>query len=48
MFNPALPEVREYLRKIIREIYTKYRIDGMLFDDYFYPNGIPANSTAQD
>lgn len=48
VFNPALPEVREYLRKIIREIYTKYRIDGMLFDDYFYPNGIPANSTAQD
>lgn len=48
VFNPALPEVREYLLKIIKEIYTNYRIDGMLFDDYFYPNGIPANSTAQD
>ncbi len=48
VFNPALKDVREYLLKIIREIYTNYRIDGMLFDDYFYPNGIPANSTAQD
>lgn len=48
VFNPALPEVREYLLKIMREIYTNYRIDGMLFDDYFYPNNIPANSTAQD
>mgnify|MGYP000671125575 CR=1 FL=1 len=48
VFNPALPEVREYLLKIMKEIYTNYRIDGMLFDDYFYPNGIPANSTAQD
>lgn len=48
VFNPALPEVRQYLLNIMREIYTNYRIDGMLFDDYFYPNGIPANSTAQD
>lgn len=48
VFNPALPEVREYLLKIMKEIYTNYRIDGMLFDDYFYPNGIPANSSAQD
>lgn len=48
VFNPALPEVRQYLLQIIREIYTNYRIDGMLFDDYFYPNGIPATKEAQD
>ncbi len=41
MFNPALPEVREYLLNVFREIYMNYRIDGMLFDDYFYPNNIP-------
>ncbi len=48
VFNPALPEVRQYLYNIFREIYMNYRIDGMLFDDYFYPNNMPANNTAQD
>ena len=48
IFNPALPEVREYLYGIMKEIYTNYRIDGFLFDDYFYPNKIPADNTAQD
>lgn len=48
VFNPALPEVRQYIYNIIREIYTNYRIDGMLFDDYFYPNSIPADSSADD
>ena len=48
VFNPALPEVRQYIYNIIREIYTNYRIDGFLFDDYFYPNNIPADSSADD
>lgn len=48
VFNPALPEVREHIINVCRDIYTNYRIDGILFDDYFYPNGIPANSTAMD
>lgn len=48
VFNPGMPEVREYLLKVFREIYLNYRIDGMLFDDYFYPNGIPATTQAQD
>ncbi len=48
VYNPALPEVREYLLKVFREIYMNYRIDGMLFDDYFYPNGIPATTKAMD
>lgn len=48
VFNPALPEVREYLLNVFREIYMNYRIDGMLFDDYFYPNNIPATTKALD
>lgn len=48
VFNPALPDVREYLLKIFREIYMNYRIDGMLFDDYFYPNSIPPTEKAMD
>ena len=47
-FDPGLPECREHILKVIKEIYTKYRIDGFLFDDYFYPNAIPENNTAGD
>lgn len=38
-FNPALPETRELIVNVIKEIITNYAIDGMLFDDYFYPSG---------
>lgn len=40
VFNPGVKGAREHIRKVVREIYTNYRIDGMLFDDYFYPNRI--------
>lgn len=43
-FNPGLPQVREYLQSVIMEVVTNYNIDGVHFDDYFYPykvNGKP-------
>lgn len=39
VFNPAMPEVRAHILNVIKEIYTNYAIDGLLFDDYFYPSG---------
>lgn len=48
VLNPAIPEAREHILKVCREIVTKYNIDGVLFDDYFYPNNIPENSSAGD
>lgn len=36
-FNPGIPEVRNYLLNVILEIVRKYDIDGLHFDDYFYP-----------
>ena len=48
VLNPAIPEAREHILKVCREIVTKYAIDGVLFDDYFYPNNIPENSSAGD
>ncbi|MGE5681175.1 MAG: family 10 glycosylhydrolase, partial [Bacillota bacterium] len=35
--NPALPEVRAYLIKVIMDIVRRYDVDGIHFDDYFYP-----------
>jgi uncharacterized lipoprotein YddW (UPF0748 family) len=40
ILNPGLPEVRDYLTSVIMDVLTRYDIDGIHFDDYFYPNGI--------
>ena len=36
-FDPGIPEVREYAQKIVFDIVKRYDIDGIHFDDYFYP-----------
>lgn len=36
-FNPGLPEVREHLGKVVRDMVTRYDVDGIHLDDYFYP-----------
>ncbi|WP_460880133.1 glycoside hydrolase family 10 protein [Pontibacter rugosus] len=36
-FNPGLPEVREYITGVIMGVVRNYDIDGVHFDDYFYP-----------
>jgi uncharacterized lipoprotein YddW (UPF0748 family) len=38
ILNPGLPAVRDYLLSVITDIVTRYDIDGIHFDDYFYPN----------
>ena len=48
ILNPGLPETRQRIVNVIREIITNYDVDGIVFDDYFYPNGIPTNSSAAD
>ena len=48
VLNPGLPESRERIVNVCREMIENYDIDGIIFDDYFYPSGIPTNSTAAD
>jgi uncharacterized lipoprotein YddW (UPF0748 family)/N-acetylmuramoyl-L-alanine amidase len=36
-FNPGIPEVRQLIVDSIKEIVSYYDIDGIHFDDYFYP-----------
>ncbi|MDR2125380.1 MAG: family 10 glycosylhydrolase [Prevotellaceae bacterium] len=38
IYNPALPEVRQRLADIVKDIITKYDVDGIHMDDYFYPD----------
>jgi uncharacterized lipoprotein YddW (UPF0748 family) len=40
IYNPALPEVRQRLNDIVQDLITKYDVDGIHFDDYFYPSGV--------
>ncbi len=35
--DPGIPEARDYLTEIVREIVQKYDIEAIHFDDYFYP-----------
>jgi len=37
LFDPGLPEVREYIIQVILDVVKGYDIDGVHFDDYFYP-----------
>ncbi|MGX5818202.1 family 10 glycosylhydrolase [Chitinophaga lutea] len=40
-FDPALPEVREYVTAVIRDVVRRYDIDAVHMDDYFYPYKLP-------
>lgn len=37
-FNPASEQVLAFILNGVKEIVTNYNIDGILYDDYFYPN----------
>lgn len=37
LFDPALPESRDYICVIVSDIVARYDIDGLHMDDYFYP-----------
>lgn len=38
IFNPGLPQVRKYITNIVMYVVRNYDIDGVHFDDYFYPD----------
>ena len=37
LLDPGNPEVRDYVLKIVLDIAKRYDVDGIHFDDYFYP-----------
>lgn len=44
--NPGIPEVTQRIVDIITEIVTNYDVDGVVYDDYFYPSGMGADQDA--
>lgn len=48
ILNPGLESVRKRIVDVCKEIISNYDVDGLVFDDYFYPEGIPVTSSADD
>lgn len=36
-FDPGLPENRQFIEDVVMDIVNRYDVDGIHFDDYFYP-----------
>ena len=41
LFNLGIPEVRDYITDVVVNIVRNYDVDGIHFDDYFYPYNVP-------
>lgn len=40
ILNPGIPEVRERIVDVVMDIVSRYEVDGIVFDDYFYVSGM--------
>ena len=48
ILDPGQQRTIDRIVAVCKEIITNYVVDGILYDDYFYPSGIPADASAQD
>lgn len=46
ILNPGEPAVKTYIRNVVKEILELYDVDGVHFDDYFYPYSGLTSDTA--
>ena len=47
-FNPALPESREHICKVVEDILSRYDVDAIHMDDYFYPYPVKGQDFPDD
>lgn len=48
LFNLGLPAVRTYIAGIVANVVREYDVDGIHFDDYFYPYAEPGQTLADE
>ena len=48
VLNPGIPEVRQRVVDVCKDIIVKYDVDGLVFDDYFYNQDNPSFSLDAD
>lgn len=47
-FDPGIPENREYICRVVKDIVSRYDIDAIHMDDYFYPYPVAGKSFPDD
>ncbi len=47
-FDPGIPEVRDHVNRLVRDLVERYDLDAIHFDDYFYPYHIPGKEFPDD
>lgn len=47
-FDPGLPECRNFIDKVVRDIVTRYDVDAIHMDDYFYPYPVKGEEFPDD
>ena len=48
ILNPGIPENRDYICQVARDIVSRYDIDGIHIDDYFYPYPVAGQTIPDD
>ena len=48
ILNPGIPENRDYICEVARDIVTRYDVDGIHMDDYFYPYPVKGENIPDD
>ncbi len=46
ILNPGMPQVRDHVTGVVLDIVQRYDVDGIHFDDYFYPSGTTGDDAA--
>ncbi|MFJ1706028.1 glycoside hydrolase family 10 protein [Kitasatospora sp. NPDC088346] len=47
-YDPGLPEVRRFVQRAMLDAVTRYELDGVHFDDYFYPYPVAGEDFPDD
>ena len=48
ILNPGVPENRDYICEVVKDIVSRYDVDGLHMDDYFYPYPVKGESIPDD
>jgi len=46
ILNPGIPDVKDYITDVVLDLVNNYNVDGVHFDDYFYP--YPSNAITDE
>ncbi|MFC7643107.1 glycoside hydrolase family 10 protein [Streptosporangium lutulentum] len=47
-YNPGLPQVRNHVTTVVKDVVSRYDVDGVHFDDYFYPYPVSGSTFADN